>query len=256
MKKVLFIASNYGLWAEELQAPWDAVKKAGFEAVLATHFGRKPNPFKVSVDPELIDPVQNYKVNPIEVVERVKAILKTGEWDNPIRTDEAKAEDYAAIIGVGGPGAPLDITGSPGVHRLLYSAYKHGKILGAVCYAVGAFAFTRDPENNNKSIVYGKTVAAHPHSWDFDFDLGYELLDEKDDKLNLITPGFVYPLQYMMEDAVGPEGQVIADETANRNKPCVTYDAPFLTALSVESSIAFGEKLVELLKQDQVDNNN
>jgi hypothetical protein len=26
MSKILVIASNYGLWAEELQAPWDALK--------------------------------------------------------------------------------------------------------------------------------------------------------------------------------------------------------------------------------------
>ena len=29
-KKVLIIATNYGSWGEELQAPWDACKKAGF----------------------------------------------------------------------------------------------------------------------------------------------------------------------------------------------------------------------------------
>lgn len=27
-KKILFVASNYDVWAEELQAPWDALKKA------------------------------------------------------------------------------------------------------------------------------------------------------------------------------------------------------------------------------------
>ena len=40
---------------------------------------------------------------------------------------------------------------------------------------------------------------------------------------------------------------MISDETANRNKPCVAYDAPFVTALSVESCVAFGDKLVEVL---------
>ncbi|MBQ6976269.1 MAG: DJ-1/PfpI family protein, partial [Selenomonadaceae bacterium] len=39
MAKVLIIATNYGSWAEELQAPWDACKKAGFEVTLATPQG-------------------------------------------------------------------------------------------------------------------------------------------------------------------------------------------------------------------------
>ena len=29
--KVLVLATNYGSWGEELQAPWDALKKAGLD---------------------------------------------------------------------------------------------------------------------------------------------------------------------------------------------------------------------------------
>lgn len=75
-KKIIVVASNYGLWAEELQAPWDALKKAGFELTLATKFGKTPLPIKVSMDADMIDPKQNYKVNPPEVVNRVNEILK------------------------------------------------------------------------------------------------------------------------------------------------------------------------------------
>ena len=31
MTRVMMIASNVGLWAEELQAPWDALRKAGLK---------------------------------------------------------------------------------------------------------------------------------------------------------------------------------------------------------------------------------
>ena len=33
-KKILIVASNYGVWAEELQAPWDILKKAGHQPTL------------------------------------------------------------------------------------------------------------------------------------------------------------------------------------------------------------------------------
>ena len=41
-KKILFVASNYGLWAEELQAPWDTLKAAGHELTLSTYLGKTP----------------------------------------------------------------------------------------------------------------------------------------------------------------------------------------------------------------------
>ncbi|HEY6784950.1 MAG TPA: hypothetical protein VI159_08355, partial [Gemmatimonadales bacterium] len=67
---------------------------------------------------------------------------------------------------------------------------------------------------------------------------------------NLVTPGFLYPLAVIVEDAVGPDGKVLSDPTATHEKPLVHYDWPFVTGLSVESSKAFGEKLAEVLSQE------
>jgi putative intracellular protease/amidase len=250
-KKVLILASNLGLWGEELQAPWDALKKAGFKITLATEQGKTPLPLMLSVDENFVDPVQQYHVNPSEVVARIKEILETGEWDNPIKIVDAKMEDYDAIVVVGGPGSPLDLTGNSKVHKLLLAAYKSNKIMGALCYAVGCFVWARDPDNDNKSIIYGRTVVAHPREWDFTGDLNYPLYGATPDNpgTDLVTPGFVYPLQVIVEDAVGPDGKVISDPKANRENPCVAYDRPFVTGLSVESSIAFGDKLVEALSE-------
>lgn len=249
-KKVLVLATNYGAWAEELQAPWDALKKAGFEVTLATYLGKKPLPIVISMDPEFVDGYQGYKVNPAEVVNRTKELLESGEWDNPIKIADAKMEDYDALVMTGGPGNPLDICNNINVHKLILNAVKNDKLVGAVCYSVGALAFTRDPDNNYKSVIYGKTVTAHPRVWDFvDFDLTYDLYGKTEDNAgtDLMTPGFGIPLQDIVEDAVGPDGKCIAEDKATRDKPCVAYDWPFVTGLSVESSIAYGQKLVEVL---------
>jgi putative intracellular protease/amidase len=250
-KKILILASNLGLWAEELQAPWDALSKAGFELTLATKSGKKPLPMKISMDPDMIDPKQNYNVNPLEVVDRVNELLENGEWDKAIKIEDADMEDYDAIVMVGGPGSPLDLTGNPFVHSLLLNAYKADKLIGGLCYTLAALALTRDPDNNHKSIIYGKNVVAHPHSWDFDMDFNYDLVNTTPDNkgTDLVTPGFVFPLQYMIEDAVGPNGTVLSDDTASRVKPCTAFDYPFVTALSVESSIAYGDLLVEQLSK-------
>ncbi|GAK55450.1 ThiJ/PfpI domain-containing protein [Candidatus Vecturithrix granuli] len=249
-KKVLVLATNYGAWAEELQAPWDALKQAGVDVTLATYLGKTPLPITISMDPEFIDGYQGYKVNPAEVVNRMKELLASGELDHPIKIADAKMEDYDALVMTGGPGNPLDICNNPKVHRLILNAVKNDKMVGAVCYSVGALAFTRDPDNNYKSVIYGKTVTAHPRVWDFvDFDLTYPLYGKTDDNAgtDLMTPGFGIPLQDIVEDAVGPQGKCIAEDKATRDKPCVAYDWPFVTGLSVESSIAYGQKLVEVL---------
>lgn len=248
-KKVLVLASNIGLWAEELQAPWDALKKAGFELTLATEQGKTPLSLALSVDPGFVDPVQLYNVNPPEVVERVKEIYATGEWDDPITIASANMDDYDAIVVVGGPGSPLDLTGNAKVHRLLERAYAQDKTIGTLCYAVGALVWARNPSDWNKSIIFGKQIVAHPREWDFTGPLPYPLDGATPDNpgTDLVTPGFVYPLSPIVVDAVGPNGKVHSDPTANREHPQVMYDPPFVTALSVESSIAFGQKLVEVL---------
>jgi putative intracellular protease/amidase len=249
MAKILVIASNYGLWAEELQAPWDALRSAGHELTLATFLGKTPLPFKLSMDPEFIDPMLNIPMNPPALLSRVKEILDQGEWSHTIKVSDAKMDDYDHLVLVGGPGAAVDIAGNMSVHQLILDAYRSGKTIGALCYAVAALVFARDPDADQKSVIYGKTVTAHPHAWDFDVDVVYDVVGGSDDNpdMKLRTAGFLFPLQYITEDAVGPQGRVIADQTANRNKPCVAWDAPFVTALSVESSKAFGDKLVEVL---------
>ena len=169
-KKVLFVASNYGVWAEELQAPWDILKKADHQLSLTTFLGKTPLPGKVSMDPEYVDLAQGIKMNPPELVKRVNEILDSGEWDNPIKLSDAASNPeatmagYDALVIVGGSGSALDVAGNALVHRLIWAAYKGGKIIGALCYAVGALAFTRDPETGD-SIIKGRTVTAHPHAW-------------------------------------------------------------------------------------------
>jgi putative intracellular protease/amidase len=250
-KKVLVLASNMGLWAEELQGPWDALVDAGHDLQLATEHGNTPLPMAFSMDPEFVDPVQNAKVNPVYVVERTKTLLETGAWDQTIKIRDAKMADYDAIVIVGGPGSPLDLAGNAKVHVLLVDAWQQGKLIGALCYAVGALVWARNPETQ-KSIIWGKTIVAHPRPWDFTDDMPYPLYGAtpSNQGTNLVTPGFLYPLFVIVDDAVGPDGKVLTDPTANHDKPLVHVDGQFVTALSVESSKAFGDALVtELAKR-------
>ena len=89
-KNVLILATNYGTWGEELQAPWDIIKRAGHHVTLATPLGKKPLPLAVSVDPDFLDPIINFKVNPPEVCRRIKE-LTDGDELKMIFTDPTAA---------------------------------------------------------------------------------------------------------------------------------------------------------------------
>jgi putative intracellular protease/amidase len=254
MAKVIILATNYGTWGEELQAPWDIIKKAGHEVTLATPLGKKPLPLVVSVDPDFVDPIINFHVNPPEVCDRIKELTDGDEWANPITFSNAKMEDYDALVLTGGLGAMIDMCNSWQVHRLIKEAYKADKLIGALCYAVTALVFCRNEENENRSMIYGKRVTAHPAAWDFygpDWDFTYDLYGTTEDNkgTDVHTPGFLWPIEHLVRDAVGPDGECVARESANRDDPEVAYDWPFVTGTSVESSIAYGEKIVEVLKE-------
>lgn len=252
-KKILVIASNYGFWGEELQAPWDALQQAGHELTIGTPQGKKPLPLAISVDPDFVDPVQKYRVNPPEVCQRVKELTESTAWDMPVKLSDASMKDYDVLVMAGGLGADLDMLNNTSLKRLILEAVEQDKLVGAMCFAVGVLITTRNPKNNYKSVLYGKNITAHPRDWDFTDDVSYELWHATEDNrgTDCCTPGFVVPLQDLAEDAVGPTGTVKADPTTSRENPCVVYDWPFVTATSVESSIAYGQKLVDVLKMKE-----
>jgi putative intracellular protease/amidase len=253
-KKVLIIATNCGSWGEELQAPWDACVKAGFDVTLATSKGKKPLPFSISVDPDFVDPVQNVKTNPKWVCDRVKELVDGDEWAHPKKFTEVNGADYDAVVLTGGPGAMIDMANCWELHKILLDAYRAGKIIGSLCYAALTLVFLRDPENDYRSLIYGKRICAHPRAWDFygpGMAMTYDVYGETPDNKGiapLVTPGFLYPAEDLIRDAVGPDGACIARINTSRENPQVYYDHPFVSGTSVESSIAYGDLIVKVLK--------
>ncbi len=249
-KKVLVVASNYGFWGEELQAPWDALKKAGYDVTIGTPLGKPPLPLAISVDPDFVDPIQNYNVNPPEVSARVKELVDSGEWNHPVKLEDVKMSDYDAIALAGGLGADLDLLNNTALKKLINDAIASNKMVGAMCFAVGTLVNTRDPKTH-KSVIYGKHVTAHPREWDFQAGVTYDLYKATPDNkgTDVMTPGFVIPLADLVIDAVGPNGKAEVDPTTNRQRPSVVVDWPFVTAMSVESSIAYGKALVDTLEK-------
>jgi len=263
-KRVLFVVSEYGYWGEELVAPLEVLEAAGYKVDFATPKGTKPLALPPSMDPAYVDPPLGIKVTTPEMAAKVKKIEASDKLDKPVNlTDwlpgrpylssptylddlfsynaalDKVGQDinkYDALLLVGGSGPILDVANNKRVQDLTRQFLKDGKPVAGICYGVAALGFTRD-EITDKSIVYGKRVTGHPVVHDYNDGHGYLRVEGG-------FPGAPYQLEYILKDAVGPDGQFVANIG---KKTSVIVDYPIITARTTYDSTLCGQKLVEVL---------
>lgn len=266
MKKILFVLSEYGYWGEELIGPLEVLENAGYEAVFATPTGKRPYALPPSMDDTFMDPPLGKTVVSREMAEKVRAMETSRRLDNPISLSkllperpymssntylrdfeaynekvaeaEKDFEDYEALLLVGGSGPIVDMVNNQRVHDLVLAFYRMGKPIAAECYGVACLAFARDYWLR-KSILWGKRVTGHPIEYDYKDGTGFLGVD-----FNMGPPP--YPLEYILRDAVGPDGQYIGNVG---KKTSVIVDYPFITGRSTACSYLCGEKLLECLEK-------
>ncbi|MGW7662539.1 type 1 glutamine amidotransferase domain-containing protein [Streptomyces sp. NPDC054756] len=154
MSKILFVMTGAdhltladgtehptGFWAEEAVAPYEAFKAAGHEITVATPGGVVPPVDKASLAPE-------YNGGQ-EGADRVAAVLASmTELDAPLRLEDVRLDDYAAVFYPGGHGPMEDLATDAASGDLLTRALRSGKPLGVVCHGPAALlAATGDGGN-------------------------------------------------------------------------------------------------------------
>ena len=265
MKKVLVVLSEWGYWGEELVGPLEMFDAAGYETIFATPTGKKPVALPPSMDPEFIDPPLGRsvvseemarKVEELERSDRLNGPISLASWlpDRPyssspgfIREMEAyyKTVDdiiekdlpgYDTILIVGGSGPLVDLANNHRVHDLILGFLRLGKPVGAECYGVACLAFARSIEDR-KSIIWGKRVTGHCKEYDYKDGTGFVGVD-----FNMGPPP--YPLEYILRDATGPDGQYIGNFG---HETSVIVDYPFITGRSTPDAYLTGQKMVEVL---------
>jgi putative intracellular protease/amidase len=265
MKKALLVLSEYGYWGEELLGPLTHLDKACYESVFVTAKGKRARALPPSMDPGYIDPPLNCAVTSADTAKKVKALDDSKRLDNPRdlmkllperpyfsapdflrKLEKYYAERKAAsdaldgefdvLVLVGGSGPLVDMVNNQRVHDLILGFHKAGKPIGAICYGVACLVFAREI-SDRKCLIEGKHVTGHCIEYDYHDGTGFLNTDF------VIGPP-PYALEYMLRDAVGPNGQYhgnFGKETS------VIVDYPFVCARSTQCSFEFGEKLVEVL---------
>ncbi|BAZ47605.1 ThiJ/PfpI domain-containing protein [Nostoc sp. NIES-4103] len=268
MVKILTILSEWGYWGEELVGPLDVFDERGYQVDFATPTGKRPVALPPSLDPYFVDPPLGKPVVSQEVAEKVKQLEDPNNprldnpiilsqwlperpyWSSPKFLREMEAyyqaleelqkdlEQYDALLIVGGSGPIIDLANNHRVHDLILSFYQAGKPIAAECYGVACLAFARDL-GDRKSIIWGKHVTGHCKEYDYLDGTGFVGTD-----INIGPPP--YPLEYILRDAVGPNGQYHGNVGKSIS---VIVDYPFITGRSTPDSYTTGEKLVEVLEK-------
>jgi putative intracellular protease/amidase len=263
-KQILCVLSEWGFWGEELIGPLSALDRAGHQVTFATSTGGRPPALPPSMDSDFIDPPLGRGVTSPENARRTREINSSSRLDGPIdlskwvpelpyrssatflremeaynnRLDEIGKEldAYDALLLVGGSGPIIDMVNNHRVHALILDFYGKNKPVAAECYGVACLAFARSQEDR-KSIIWGRHVTGHPIEYDYHDGTGFVGTD-----LNMGPPP--YALEYILRDAVGPDGQFhgnVGHETS------AIVDYPFITARSTSDSYLCGRLLVDVL---------
>ena len=266
-KKILAVLSEYGYWGIELVGPLEKLEEAGYEVEFITPTGKKAEALPPSYDTTYVDPPLGTCVTTPLAADKVKAFEATNRLENrrnlsevlperpyfsssdflrkfekyysdlKVAQDEL-TEEYAAILLVGGSGPIIDMVNNQRVHDLILGFYKKNLPVAAICYGVAPLVFARD-FNERRSIIKGKHVTGHCIEYDYHDNTGFLHTD-----LNMGPPPYV--LEYILTDAVGPEGQYhgnFGKETS------VIVDYPFITARSLQCSFEFGDQFVNVLNK-------
>ena len=264
-KKILAIVSEYGYWGVELVGPLEKLEAAGYQVEFMSVHGKKAEALPPSFDTTYMDPPLGVCVTTTIAAEKVKNFEATNRLENclamtdyfperpyyshpnflrelenyyvQVKSSQQKfTEEYEGILLVGGSGPIVDMVNNQRLHELVLGFYRANKVVSAICYGVAVLAFARD-FNERKSIIRGKHVTGHCIEYDYHDGTGFLHTD-----FNMGPPPYV--LEYVLTDAVGPEGQYhgnFGKETS------VVVDYPFITARSLQCSFEFGDKIVEML---------
>lgn len=264
-KKVLAILSEYGYWGIELVGTLNKLEAAGYTVEFMTPNGKAAEPLPPSYDSSYFDPPLGVCVTTPQHEKDVKEFIAKNRTANPMslkqyiperpyysasdflrkleayykqtkESTEQLTNEYDALFLVGGSGPIVDMVNNQSLHELILGFYRKGLPIAGICYGVAPLAFARD-FNERKCIIRGKHVTGHCIEYDYHDGTGFLHTD-----FNLGAPPYV--LEYVMTDAVGPEGQYhgnFGKETS------VILDYPFLTARSLQCSYEFGDVFVQML---------
>lgn len=221
IKPVLFVLTSHkdlgqghddsGFYLPELTHPLHVLEQANIPTALASIQGGLPPVYGV----DLTDSINEHYWNDETFQDQLR---------NSIALDQAKAEEYSAILFVGGHGTVWDFPQNPAVLTLTRTLFEADKIVAAVCH--GPSALVNVKLSSGDYLVAGKKVAAFTDS------------EEQAVGMTELVP-------FLLETTLKQRGalhQSAPDWTNN-----VVVDGKLITGQNPQSALSVGEALRDAL---------
>ncbi|MFB8247125.1 type 1 glutamine amidotransferase domain-containing protein [Streptomyces sp. NPDC055952] len=230
MSKILFVVTGAdtltladgtahptGFWAEEFVAPYEAFRAAGHEIVVATPGGVVPPVDRASLAPESNGGQEN--------ADRITAALDaSAELRHPVRLEDVRLEEYAAVFYPGGHGPMEDLAVNSDSGRLLARALESGLPLGVVCHGPAALLAAVGPDGKN--VFAGREVAAFTNAEE-------------------IQGGLADRVLWLLQDRLTQAGLVV--RAGEPWAPQVVTDGNLVTGQNPASSAPLAQELLKRL---------
>ncbi|GAA5100541.1 type 1 glutamine amidotransferase domain-containing protein [Nocardia iowensis] len=139
-----------GFWAEEFAVPYEAVKAAGHEVVVATPGGVQP-----PVDQGSLTADANGGQDKADKI--AETLAECTELHHPVKLAEVDLTDYAAVFYPGGHGPMEDLAVDAESGKLLTAALESGKPLAVVCHGPAALLAATKADGSNAFAGYALT---------------------------------------------------------------------------------------------------
>ncbi|MFI9638370.1 type 1 glutamine amidotransferase domain-containing protein [Nocardia sp. NPDC051929] len=230
MSKILFVMTGVdhwtladgtkhptGFWAEEFVVPFERLKGAGHEIVVATPGGVVPSVDKGSLAPEANDGQETAD-------HRARVIATSAELNNPIDLAKVDLADYAAVFYPGGHGPMEDLAVDADSGRLLATILTSGKPLAVVCHAPAALLAAKGEDGANLFAGYALT--------------GFTNAEEA-------QAGFADKARWLLQDRLVEIGADFRE--ADPWAPNVVVDRTLITGQNPASSAGVADELLRTL---------
>ncbi|MET9027039.1 type 1 glutamine amidotransferase domain-containing protein [Nocardia sp. NPDC004168] len=230
MSKILFVMTGVdhwtladgtkhptGFWAEEFVVPFEKLKGAGHEIVVATPGGVVPSVDKGSLAPEANGGQETAD-------HRARVIGTSAELNNPVDLAKVDLADYAAVFYPGGHGPMEDLAVDADSGRLLATILTSGKPLAVVCHAPAALLAAKGEDGANLFAGYALT--------------GFTNAEET-------QAGFADKARWLLQDRLVEIGADFRE--ADPWAPNVVVDRTLITGQNPASSAGVADELLKTL---------
>jgi len=223
--KVLFVltsadkrldGSQTGWYLPEAAHPYYVITGAGHTVDFASPAG--PNP------PVDYSSVETFKDE--ESVKFLKDPIATDKLAHAKKLADISAENYDAVLYVGGHGPVIDLPTDKTNIQLAAAFYNSGKITAAVCHGPAALVNVKD--KSGLSIFAGKAFT------------GFSNVEEE-------QTGGIKKIPFLLEDKIGEEGGKY-EKAAEPWGSHVVVSGNLLTGQNPASAKALGEEILKHLK--------